>query len=75
METHMTDKQKEKGAKPQTAGDSEDDLQKELSRESAEGKDSIGDVGSNRTLSGSSTWETTPDKNQPSGPRKDKNSA
>ena len=43
--------------------DSTDDarLQKELAREAAEGKDSIGDVGENRTLSGSSTWETLPD--------------
>jgi hypothetical protein len=36
-------------------------LQDELSREAAEGADSIGDVGSNRTLSGSSSWETLPD--------------
>jgi len=71
----MTDKHKDKNAKPQTAGDSEDSLQKELSRESGEGRDSIGDVGSNCTLSGSSTWQTTPDKNQPSSPRKDKGSA
>ena len=42
--------------------DSEESLEKELSREAAEGADSIGDVGSNRTLSGSSSWETLPDE-------------
>jgi hypothetical protein len=70
----MTDKQNDKSAKPQTGEDSEDSLQKELNRESTEGRDSIGDVGSNRTLSGSSTWETTPAKNQSAAPRKDKHS-
>jgi hypothetical protein len=48
----MTDKKK----------DTEASLQNELSREAAEGADSIGDVGSNRTVSGSSTWETLPDQ-------------
>ena len=42
-------------------GDTDDSVQKELSREEAEGADSIGDVGENRTLSGSSSWETLPD--------------
>lgn len=41
--------------------DTEESLEKELSREAAEGADSIGDVASNRTLSGSSSWETLPD--------------
>ena len=45
----------------QNQSDSEARLQDELSRESSEGADSIGDVASNRTLSGSSTWETLPD--------------
>ena len=43
-------------------------LQKELNRESREGDDSVGDVGSNRNLSGSSTWETLPgDRKSSSG--------
>lgn len=37
-------------------------LQEELNREAEEGEDSIGDVGSNRNLSGSSTWETLPNE-------------
>ena len=47
--------------------DNEARLQEELSRESSEGADSIGDVSSNRTLSGSSTWETLPDDASNSG--------
>jgi hypothetical protein len=35
-------------------------LQAELSRESLEGRELLGDMGANRTLSGSSTWETLP---------------
>jgi hypothetical protein len=42
--------------------DNEASLQDELDREASEGADSIGDVSSNRTLSGSSTWETLPDE-------------
>jgi hypothetical protein len=47
--------------------DSEARLQDELNRESSEGADSIGDVSSNRTLSGSSTWETLPEDQSKSG--------
>jgi hypothetical protein len=65
-----------KGAdKSQSGDDSDEKLQKELERESKEGRDGVGDVGSDRNLSGSSSWATTPDKNQPSTPRKDKDSA
>jgi hypothetical protein len=67
----MTDK-KGKSGKSATPADTEASLQKELARESAEGGDSIGDIGSNRTLTGSSTWETLPDKNQGSAPSKGK---
>jgi len=57
--------------------DTDDSLQKELSREAAEGADSIGDVGKNRTLSGSSSWETLPEgeksgKESGEPPRQDK---
>ncbi len=60
----MTDKRIDKdgrSGKTRETGDSEAKLQEELSRESAEGAESVGDIGSNRTLSGSSTWETLPD--------------
>ena len=67
----MTDK-KGKSGKSGTPADTEASLQKELARESAEGGDSIGDVGSNRTLTGSSTWETLPDKKQGSASSKGK---
>jgi hypothetical protein len=42
-------------------GDDDTIVQRELEREAREGKDAVGDVGSNRNLSGSSTWETLPD--------------
>lgn len=51
-------------------GDSKSDVQRELRREETEGSDAIGDVASNRNLSGSSTWETLPesaDANAPDG--------
>ncbi|MFL5585845.1 MAG: hypothetical protein ACJ78K_13355 [Gemmatimonadaceae bacterium] len=51
-----------------SAPDTEESLEKELSREAAEGADSIGDIASNRTLSGSSSWETLPD-GDPTGGR------
>ena len=53
----MMDKKNEKTGEP----DTQESLEKELSREAAEGADSIGDTASNRTLSGSSSWETLPD--------------
>jgi len=71
-EPSMADKKSGQSHKTRTHGDTEAGLQKELARESAEGADSVGDVGSNRTLSGSSTWETLPDKNQAPAPSKGK---
>ncbi|MDB4887507.1 MAG: hypothetical protein JWN79_2945 [Gemmatimonadetes bacterium] len=41
--------------------DTEEALQNELRREAGEGRGSVGDVSSNRNLSGSSTWETMMD--------------
>jgi hypothetical protein len=61
----MTSKKNDKVKKSTGPGDTEASLQKELSREATEGADSIGDVGSNRTLTGSSSWETLPDKAKP----------
>jgi len=66
----MSDNNPEKHGESATAGkssDSEESLQEELTRETAEGGDSVGDIGSNRTLSGSSTWETQPDKGNEAG--------
>ncbi len=65
----MSDKNQDKHSQSGKAGkpaDSEASLQEELNRETAEGAGSVGDVGSNRTVSGSSTWETLPDKNEAS---------
>ena len=44
-----------------SGNDSDDALQNELRREAGEGRGSVGDVSSNRNLSGSSTWETMMD--------------
>ena len=46
-----------------SAKQSDDDtiVQRELERESREGTDAVGDIRTNRNLSGSSTWETLPD--------------
>jgi len=63
----MTSKKNDKAKKSTGPGDTEASLQKELSREATEGADSIGDVASNRTLTGSSSWETLPDKAKTGG--------
>ena len=39
-----------------------DEVQEELRREAQEGRDDIGQVGENRNVSGSSTWDTLKDK-------------
>jgi hypothetical protein len=57
----MTDKKIDKRNQSGKPSDTDASLQNELSREAAEGADSIGDVASNRTVSGSSSWETLPD--------------
>jgi hypothetical protein len=51
-----------KSGKSGDSADSEDALQQELEQESAEGKDSVGDVRLNKNLSGASTWDTLPDE-------------
>jgi hypothetical protein len=68
----MTDNTTKGADKSQSGSDSDEKLQEELERESKEGRDGVGDVGSDRNLSGSSSWATTPKKDQPSTPRKDK---
>lgn len=57
----MSDNKNDAGGKQDAQGDSEDALQEELRREAAEKKNSIGDVDSNKNLSGSTTWETLPE--------------
>jgi len=47
----------------------DDEVQRELKRESDEGKGDIGDLGANKNLSGSSTWDTLPEPS--SSPRGD----
>jgi len=59
--TIMTDKKNDAGGTQDARGDSEDALQEELRREAAERKNAIGDVDSNKNLSGSTTWETLPE--------------
>src|SRR4051812_18568673 len=57
-------KGKKKGGKASTGRGKKDQpdtdaaLQRELKREKAEGKGVVGDMGTNRNLSGASTWNT-----------------
>lgn len=67
----MADKQNDPRNKSGDPADTDASLQDELSREAKEGADSIGDVGSNRTLSGSSSWETLPDGEETPKPKKE----
>lgn len=69
----MSDRQQDAG-KAQTDHDTEDALQEELRREAAEGRNDIGDIGTNRNLGGSSTWDTLPD-NEPASDATDPGSA
>jgi hypothetical protein len=66
----MTDKKNDNRNKSGKPADTEASLQNELLREAAEGADSIGDVGSNRTVTGSSSWETLPDETTGGGGKK-----
>jgi hypothetical protein len=50
-----------KDNKQAKSSDSEATLQDALKKESAEGKDSIGDAGKNTNLTGASTWNTLPE--------------
>lgn len=57
----MSNNEETRGGSSGQSGDTEESLAKELEKESAEGKDSLGDVKSNRNLSGASSWDTLPD--------------
>ena len=48
-------------------GDDDRNIQRELEREAREGHDAVGDVSSNRNLSGSSTWDTLPEDESTNG--------
>ncbi|MFL5561922.1 MAG: hypothetical protein ACJ79K_10640 [Gemmatimonadaceae bacterium] len=49
---------------PQSGDATEKALQEELRREAEEGRGDIGDIGENRNLSGSSTWDTLKDESK-----------
>jgi hypothetical protein len=57
----MSNNEETKGGSSSQGGDTEESLAKELEKESAEGKNSVGDVKSNRNLSGASSWDTLPE--------------
>ena len=63
----MSNNEETKSGSSNHGGDTEESLAKELEKESAEGKDSVGDVKSNRNLSGASSWDTLPDDQAGSG--------
>lgn len=67
----MTDRKNDDRNKRSDAADTEASLQDELSREAAEGTDSIGDIESNRTVTGSSSWATLPEEGRASKPGKE----
>lgn len=47
------------------ARDAQAELERELRREAAEGADVVGDMGENRNVTGSSTWETLSSNQRP----------
>ena len=58
----MSEKQNDKRDQSQQSGDAtERALQEELRREAEEGRNDVGDMGENRNLTGSSTWDTLKD--------------
>jgi hypothetical protein len=69
----MSNNEERKGSSTQ-GGDTEESLAKELEKESAEGKDSVGDLNSNRNLSGASSWDTLPDGESDSASSSNKDS-
>ena len=58
--TNTTPESIDEESRRNTHADTEAALQRELARERTEGRDAIGDVATNRNLTGSSTWETLP---------------
>jgi hypothetical protein len=70
----MSKNEERKSGSSAQGGDTEESLANELEKESAEGKDSVGDVKSNRNLSGASSWDTLPDEETKSGSNASKDS-
>jgi hypothetical protein len=59
----MSEKQNDNRDNSQQSGDAtERALQEELRREAEEGRNDVGDLGTNRNLTGSSTWDTLKDE-------------
>ena len=59
----MSEKQNDNRDKSQQSGEAtERALQEELRREAEEGRNDVGDLGTNRNLTGSSTWDTQKDE-------------
>jgi hypothetical protein len=59
----MSEKQNDNRDDSQQSGDAtERALQEELRREAEEGRNDVGDIGENRNLTGSSTWDTLKDE-------------
>lgn len=59
----MSEKQNDKRDQSQQPSDAtERALQEELRREAEEGRNDVGDMGENRNLTGSSTWDTLKDE-------------
>ena len=59
----MSEKQNDNRDNSQQSADAtERALQEELRREAEEGRNDVGDLGTNRNLTGSSTWDTQKDE-------------
>ena len=59
----MADREKNPSERDRTGDDQLDEqVQEELRREAQEGRKDVGQVGENRNVTGSSTWETLKDR-------------
>ncbi|NUO64073.1 MAG: hypothetical protein HOQ11_17130 [Gemmatimonadaceae bacterium] len=59
----MADREKNRAESDRTGNDQLDEqVQEELRREAQEGRKDVGQVGENRNVTGSSTWETLKDE-------------
>jgi len=57
----MADRERNRTNEESGKGQLNEEVQEELRREAQEGRKDIGQVGENRNVSGSSTWETLED--------------
>lgn len=59
----MADRENDRSERDRTGNDQlNEQVQEELRREAQEGKKDVGQVGENRNVTGSSTWETLKDR-------------